>query len=38
MLGHAVGMLDGVGCEIGLTRERVRQIQFERLARLREII
>jgi RNA polymerase nonessential primary-like sigma factor len=31
-------MLDGVGYEIGLTRERVRQIQFERLARLREII
>ena len=36
LLEHAVGALDGVGREIGLNRERVRQIQFERLARLRE--
>lgn len=36
--GHNVGTLEDVGKEIGLTRERVRQIQVEGLARLREIM
>lgn len=31
-------MLEDVGREIGLTRERVRQIQVEGLRRLREIL
>jgi RNA polymerase nonessential primary-like sigma factor len=30
--------LEDVGKEIGLTRERVRQIQVEALRRLREIV
>ncbi len=33
--GRATGTLEEVGEEIGLTRERVRQIQMEALARLR---
>ncbi len=33
--GHQSGTLEEVGREIGLTRERVRQIQIEALARLR---
>ncbi len=33
--GHEVGTLEQVGREIGLTRERVRQIQLEALAQLR---
>ena len=36
--GHPVGTLEDVGREIGLTRERVRQIQVEGLARLREVM
>lgn len=36
--GHDVCTLEQVGREIGLTRERVRQIQVEALKRLREII
>ncbi|NKB32016.1 MAG: RNA polymerase sigma factor RpoS [Pseudomonadales bacterium] len=36
--GHPIGTLEDVGREIGLTRERVRQIQVEGLARLREIM
>ncbi|WP_027330791.1 RNA polymerase sigma factor RpoS [Marinimicrobium agarilyticum] len=36
--GHEVCTLEEVGHEIGLTRERVRQIQVEALKRLREII
>ena len=36
--GHPVGTLEDVGREIGLTRERVRQIQVEGLARLREMM
>lgn len=36
--GHNVGTLEDVGREIGLTRERVRQIQVEGLARLKEIM
>lgn len=34
--GHEVGTLEQVGREIGLTRERVRQIQLEALAQLKE--
>src|SRR5690625_302163 len=36
--GHDVCTLEQVGPEIGLTRERVRQIQVEALKRLREIM
>ncbi|WP_459473893.1 RNA polymerase sigma factor RpoS [Pseudomonas sp. No.117] len=35
--GHEASTLEEVGQEIGLTRERVRQIQVEALKRLREI-
>lgn len=36
--GHESSTLEQVGKEIGLTRERVRQIQVEALRRLREIL
>ena len=36
--GHEVATLEEVGNEIGVTRERVRQIQVEALKRLREIL
>ena len=36
--GHEVSTLEQVGHEIGLTRERVRQIQVEGLKRLRDIM
>lgn len=36
--GHEISTLEEVGKEIGLTRERVRQIQVEALKRLREIL
>jgi len=36
--GHESATLEEVGQEIGLTRERVRQIQVEALKRLREIL
>nr|AAK30051.2 RpoS sigma factor [Pseudomonas protegens] len=36
--GHESSTLEDVGLEIGLTRERVRQIQIEGLKRLREIL
>ncbi|MBS3802937.1 MAG: RNA polymerase sigma factor RpoS [Oleiphilaceae bacterium] len=36
--GHQTSTLEQVGLEIGLTRERVRQIQVEALRRLREIL
>jgi len=36
--GFEVGTLEEVGREIGLTRERVRQIQVEALKRLRDIL
>lgn len=36
--GHEVCTLEQVGREIGLTRERVRQIQVEALKRLRDIM
>lgn len=36
--GYDVSTLEQVGAEIGVTRERVRQIQIEALRRLREIL
>jgi RNA polymerase nonessential primary-like sigma factor len=36
--GYETSTLEEVGREIGLTRERVRQIQVEALKRLREIM
>ncbi len=36
--GYETSTLEEVGCEIGLTRERVRQIQVEALKRLRDIL
>lgn len=36
--GHVGGTLEEVGKEIGLTRERVRQIQIEALGRLRRMM
>jgi len=36
--GHEMSTLEQVGREIGLTRERVRQIQVEALRKLREIV
>ncbi len=38
MRGHESSTLEEVGREIGLTRERVRQIQVEALRRLRDIL
>ncbi|CUS49115.1 MAG: RNA polymerase nonessential primary-like sigma factor RpoS [Idiomarinaceae bacterium HL-53] len=38
LLGYEPSTLEDVGREIGLTRERVRQIQVESLRRLREIL
>jgi RNA polymerase nonessential primary-like sigma factor len=38
LLGYEPSTLEDVGKEIGLTRERVRQIQVEALRRLREIV
>jgi len=38
LLGHEPATLEKVGHEIGLTRERVRQIQVEALRRLREML
>jgi len=37
LLGYEISTLEEVGNEIGLTRERVRQIQVDALRRLREI-
>ena len=36
--GHEASTLEEVGNELGVTRERVRQIQLEALRRLREIL
>jgi RNA polymerase nonessential primary-like sigma factor len=38
LLGYEASTLEDVGKEIGLTRERVRQIQVEALKRLRDIL
>ena len=38
LMGYEAATLEGVGREIGLTRERVRQIQVEALKRLRDIL
>lgn len=38
LMGHEAATLEDVGAEIGLTRERVRQIQVEALKRLRDIL
>ncbi|MCG7499086.1 RNA polymerase sigma factor RpoS [Vibrio sp. Of7-15] len=38
LLGYEASTLEEVGSEIGLTRERVRQIQVEGLRRLRDIL
>jgi RNA polymerase nonessential primary-like sigma factor len=38
LMGHEAATLEEVGREIGLTRERVRQIQVEALKRLRDIL
>ncbi|MGO1616322.1 MAG: RNA polymerase sigma factor RpoS [Oceanisphaera sp.] len=38
LLGYEVSTLEHVGQEIGLTRERVRQIQVEALKRLKDIL
>ncbi|MFT5814319.1 MAG: RNA polymerase nonessential primary-like sigma factor [Psychroserpens sp.] len=38
LLGYEAATLEDVGLEIGLTRERVRQIQVEALKRLRNIL
>jgi len=38
LLGHEPSTLEMVGHEIGLTRERVRQIQVEALKRLRSVL
>ena len=38
LMGYEAETLENVGLEIGLTRERVRQIQVEGLKRLRDIL
>ncbi|GHA03874.1 RNA polymerase sigma factor RpoS [Oceanisphaera arctica] len=38
LLGYEASTLEDVGREIGLTRERVRQIQVEALRRLKEVL
>ena len=38
LMGYEASTLENVGHEIGLTRERVRQIQVEALRRLRDIL
>jgi RNA polymerase nonessential primary-like sigma factor len=37
-MGYEPSTLEDVGAEIGLTRERVRQIQVEALRRLRDML
>ena len=36
--GYAIGTLQDIGVEIGVTRERVRQIQIEAIKRLRRLL
>ena len=38
LMGYEPSTLEDVGAEIGLTRERVRQIQVEGLRRLRDML
>ncbi|HRA42819.1 MAG TPA: sigma-70 family RNA polymerase sigma factor [Gammaproteobacteria bacterium] len=38
LLGHEPATLEAVGVEVGITRERVRQIQTEALKRLRRLL
>ncbi|MGY0602449.1 MAG: sigma factor-like helix-turn-helix DNA-binding protein, partial [Paraglaciecola chathamensis] len=38
LLGYEPSTLEDVGVEIGLTRERVRQIQVEALRRLKDML
>ena len=38
LLGHESATLEAVGLEVGITRERVRQIQTEALKRLRRLL
>ena len=38
LLGYEPSTLENVGAEIGLTRERVRQIQVEALKRLKDLL
>lgn len=38
LLGYEPSTLEDVGAEIGLTRERVRQIQVEALKRMRDLL
>jgi RNA polymerase nonessential primary-like sigma factor len=38
LYGREIATLEQVGKEIGVTRERVRQIQIEALRRLRQIM
>jgi len=38
LMGYEPSTLEDVGAEIGLTRERVRQIQVEALRRLRDML
>ena len=38
LLGHEVNTLEEISIEIGLTRERVRQLQTEALKRLKKIL
>ncbi len=38
LLGYEAATLENVGKEIGLTRERVRQIQVEALKSLRDVL
>ena len=38
LLGYEAATLENVGKEIGLTRERVRQIQVEALKNLRDVL
>ena len=38
LMGYEPSTLEDVGAEIGLTRERVRQIQVEALRRLKDML
>jgi len=38
LLGHPGATLEQVGAEVGITRERVRQLQIEALGKLRRMM